>query len=238
MRPKKLILYIAIVSLALMGYGGHAAADTVYYYFDTNSSATGAPPDTSPWGYVTVTLVNSTTANITFTPLDGLTFTTSNPTGQGNNYTYIAAVNVNGTSTVSNISYTGTLVGTLSAAGTQNMDNTGSFTQTIEDNTTGDTFPPQSSLTSVSFTLTDTSGTWTSAGRVLTGNSGHGHEVASQLDGTGYIVDNNGGDNGGLGYFTAAPAGDPTTTPEPATLILVGSSLAGFVGNEFRKRAK
>jgi hypothetical protein len=215
-------IFLLFAALFLFGMAGYANADTVYYYFDDYSTVTGAPDATSPWGYVTVTTpgANATSASITFTALDGLAFTT---VGGGNGYVYIAAVNVSTSSTVSDITSTGTLLGSLSAAGSQNMDNTGSYTQAIEDSVTG------SSLSSLGFTLTDTGTAWASAAAVLTGNSGHGHSVSAQVDGTGYIVTNDGGDNGGLGYYTTPPAGAPSgSVPEPCTLLLLGAGMTGM----------
>jgi hypothetical protein len=136
-----------------------AWADTVYTLTQANIAFPG------PYGTVTVHLVDSDEATITFNSL----------TNSGNIYLFgdggSVAVNVNAASwTLSNITGsnagTGFSPGPYSDGGAGNEDGFGSFNQTIN---SFDGFT--SSSDTISFLLTNTSGTWANSGSVLINNA-------------------------------------------------------------------
>jgi hypothetical protein len=183
-----------------------AWADSISFNLIAGNSAISGFP--GPYASVTVNRTSSTMATITFSSL----------TNSGNIYLLgdggTAAVNVNATSwTVGTITGsnggTGFTPGPYSNAGAGTEDGFGSFNQTI------DTFDGYThSSDTVSFTLTDTSGTWASASSVLTGNSG-GFLAAAHI------------------FVTTSPANASTgalatgfaTTPGP----ILGGGLPGLV---------
>jgi len=168
---------------------------------------------------VLVNRTTTTTATITFTSL----------INSGNIYLFgdgsTVAVNVNaaswtlGTITGSNVG-TGFSPGPFSDAGSQNVDGHGIFNQTI-DSFAGFTH----SSDTVSFSLSDTSGTWTSAANVLAANS-HGFLAAAHIFVTEFPAD---ASNGALATGFAAGV------PEPGTVGLVALGALGLLG-AVRKR--
>ena len=163
------IKYIAPVLIAIACLGlQQAKAVTTYTLTAGNSALTGAG-FTGPYGTATVTLVNSTTATVTFTAstqiIGGITY--QYMFGDGSS----VAVNTNGAASVSGISATcvgcvGITPGGYTAAGSGNVDGFGVLNQTIDD---FDGFTHAATV--VTFTLTKTSGTWASDASVLTANS-------------------------------------------------------------------
>jgi hypothetical protein len=125
-----------------------AHADMITYTLtQANSSITEA----GPYATVSVDLTSSTTATITFTAESGFALVDSN----------IADVNVNATSwTIASFSPT-----TITDTGSGNADGFGNFNQNTKE--------PSANvqLATVSYVLTDTSGTWASAANVLKGNA-------------------------------------------------------------------
>ncbi len=211
-------LGLAVLALLLTAAAPRASADS--FTLSVPNSAISAYPA----GYinVTVTLVNSTTATITFT---------NDPSGI---YNYLmgdgstAAVNVNATTfTVGAVSESNSLGApftptfTSTQTGTQNVDGFGDFNLTIN-NTDGF----GDSATTVTFTITNTSGTWSSAANVLIANS-QGNTAAAHVfvesstctDGSGKLV------ACATGY-----AGNGTNVPEPGTLSIFGTGLLGLAG--------
>ena len=163
--------YIAAVLIAIAGLGLQQANA---FTSDLNAGNSAISGFTGPYGTVTITLLTSTTATVTFT---------SN-TVAGNIYLFGGAqavdLNVNATTfTVGAV--TGTNAGTgftpgpLTAGGSQNVDGLGTFNLSI-DSFDGFTH----SADTVSFTLTDTSGTWASAANVITNNSS-GFDAAAHI---------------------------------------------------------
>ena len=152
-------LLVAVACVALQ----QAKADSITYYVGQGNSAVSGY--TGPYASVTVNRTSSTGATITFNSL----------TSTGNIYLFgsesSVAVNVNafswklGTITGSN-SGTGFTPGIYSNGGSGNVAGFGVLNQTI--NSFGGY--KQSSST-ISFTLTNTSGTWSSAGQVLKANA-------------------------------------------------------------------
>jgi hypothetical protein len=169
----------ATALLAASLLASSAWADTVSFNLTTGNSAISGFP--GPYATVTVNRTDSTHATITFDSLTG-----SGGSCPAGGCTYLfgdggsVAVNVNATSwtlgtiTGSN-SGTGFTPGPWSDAGAGNEDGFGSFNQTI-DSFDGYTH----SSTQISFTLTDTSGTWATAASVLTGNQ-EGLDAAAHI---------------------------------------------------------
>jgi hypothetical protein len=205
------ILAAAAASALALTYGTAASALTTFSLNLGNADIAGFP---SPYGSVDVNLVNATTADVTFTA------------GAVGNFKYFfiansaADVNVNATSwSFSNLTGNG---GALSDGGSSNVDGHGIFNQTFDQ---FDGFGQPS--TTISFRLTDLSGTWASSDNVLTANAG-GHSVAAHIavcDLTANPTCNS--DLGAVktGFATNGPGGG--VIPEPATW---GLMLVGFFG--------
>ena len=161
------IKYIAAVLTALAGLGLQQANAITYTLSVGNSALTDAG-FTGPYATVDVTLVNSTTATVTFNSLT--------QTIGGNTYVYLmgdgssGAVNVNANSwNITGISgsnsYSGFNSPILTNAGSQNVDGFGVMNQTVDN---FDCF--SYAMTQLTFTLTNTSGSWANAGQVLIAN--------------------------------------------------------------------
>lgn len=208
----KLITTSAVVGCVLAMAVQQAGA--ISYTLGFGNSGVSSYP--GPYGTVDVTLNTSTQATVTFT----------GDTVGG--YTYIfggtgcVAVNVNATSwSVSGFAgtaYNGdsAVVGNLSSGGAGNENGFGSFNQTINN---FDGF--QHSWSTVTFLLTDTSGTWASAASVLTGNS-ENNIVAAHI----FVVDDSTGANPSTGFATQTGG---TEIPDGgATVLLLGTALTGL----------
>ena len=208
MNMRSKILAAAAASALALTLGTAASALTTYTLGTGNASLAGFPP---PYGSVAVTLTNATTANIVFT--------SALPT-----YYFLGAqaadVNVNATTwTLSNLLENG--AGTASNGGSNQADGAGFFNQTID---LTDGFTDRAS--SISFTLTNTSGTWASDAVVLTGNS-LGNTVAAHI----------GACTPGCTAFAAtgfATQGGGTI-PEPATWAMMILGFGG-IGAMMRRR--
>src|SRR6266576_418107 len=167
------IKYIAAVLIAIAGFGLQQAKADVFTS-SLNNGNTGINGFAGPYGTVTITLVNSTTATVTF----------SSNTVAGNIYLFgdggSVALNVNATTfAVSGItgsnSGTGFTPGPFSQGAAGNEDGFGSFNLTIN---SFDGFTHSSD--SISFTLTNTSGTWGSAAGVIIANA-DGFDAAAPI---------------------------------------------------------
>jgi hypothetical protein len=172
-----LILRAALIGAAVTLGGGvlvpSAWADTVDYTISVgNAAVTG----TGPYATVDVNRTGSTTAIITFTSLNNGGFEYLMGGAQA------ADVNVNATTwTIGAItalnSFAGFTPGPVSDGGSNAVDGFGVFNQTT-DSFDGFTH----AATSISFTLTNTSGTWATASSVLTPNA-DGFAVAAHVFG-------------------------------------------------------
>jgi len=169
------IKYIAAVLIAIAGFGlQQANAATVPFTSLLNAGNSAVSGFTGPYGTVSINLTSSTTATVTFT---------SN-TVAGNTYLFgdggSVALNVNAT-TFSTSNIVGTNAGTgftpgpivQGAAGQE--DGFGSFNLTLN---SFDGFTHSSDT--ISFILTNTSGTWASAADVLVNNA-NGFDAAAHI---------------------------------------------------------
>jgi hypothetical protein len=207
----------AFASMALaFAVPSGAYADTIDLSLNTGNTAIAGYP--GPYGDASINLTSSTTALITFTSNSsgGYLF------GDGGS----ADLNVNGTYTLGAVTVTG-LTG-FSPSYKNNTPGTAdgfgyfSLSLNLNDGYAG-------AANTISFTITDTSGTWTTAADVLTPNS-NGNDVAAHIFVCGLTsgVCNAGVDALATGYATAVSA-----VPEPSTW---GMMLLGFLGLGFAFR--
>jgi hypothetical protein len=207
--------YLAAVIIAIAGFGLQQANAFTSTLNKGNTALSGF---SGPFGTVTINLVNSTTATVTFT---------SN-TVNGNIYLFgdgsSVALNVNATSfSVSSI--TGTNAGTgfspgpLSFAGAGTVDGFGNFNLTIN---SFDGFTHSSDT--ISFTLTNTSGTWSSAANVLAFN-------AKGFDAAAHIFVTSSPANAANGALTTGFAGENAGgVPDGGTTVMLLGAALGALG--------
>ena len=209
MKLKHLQAALLLATFAFAASPAHAV-----FSFDLVAGNSAISGYAGPYATVDVNLINSTTANVTFTSL----------TNSGNIYLMggagSVAVNVNAASwTLSGITGsnagTGFTPGTYSDGGAGNEDGFGSFNQNI---TSFDGFTH--SADTISFTLTNTSGTWGSDTAVLAANSG-GSLAAAHIFVTTSPAD---------ASNTALATGFAASVPEADTyaMLLAGLGLVGF----------
>ncbi len=210
------IKYIAAVLIAIVGVGlQQAKADTVYSISVGNAAISGFP---GPYATATVHLVDPTHATITFVSL----------TNSGNIYLFgdggSVDVNVNATSwTLSGITGsnagTGFTPGPYSDGGSGNIDGFGVLNQTIN---SFDGFTHSSDT--ISFTLTNTGGTWASSATVLKANS-NGVFVAAHIFVTAFPANTS---NSALATGFAANGG--SFVPDGGTTVMLLGVALGAVG--------
>lgn len=215
MNNLKLTTKLAVVGALGLFAAGSASADTIDYSLGTPNSGISIYP--GPYASVDVNRTSSTSATITFT---GLT---------SGIYQYLmggdgmAGVNVNASTFGVT---TGSGFANLVSFGSGSEDGFGSFNLSFKNfDGNGD------AVSSLVFTLTDTSGTWASAGSVLTANSG-GFLAAAHI----FVENTQTGANPSTGY---AANGTPSiSVPDGAsTAMLLGISSLG-VGMLKRRLAK
>ena len=211
------IKYIAAVLIAIAGMGLQQADAFTSLLNNGNPAISGFQ---GPYGTVTITLVNNTTATVTFT---------SN-TVAGNIYLFGAAqaidLNVNATTfTVGPV--TGTNAGTgftpgpLTAhIGSQNVDGLGTFNLTID---SFDGFTHTSDT--VTFTLTDVSGTWASAANVITNNSS-GFDAAAHI----FVTTSPANASNSALATGFAGEGPQTNVPDGGTTVMLLGAALGALG--------
>lgn len=223
----KLIPILAgCAGLALAVASTPASADLIFSLGTGNSAISGF---TGPYATVDVHLVSATVATIKFT----------SDTAAGNIYLLgdggTVGVNVNAaTWTLSGITGsnagTGFTPGPWSDGGAGNEDGFGSFNQTIN---SFDGFTHSSDT--VSFTLTNTSGTWASDTAVLTATD----PAAAHIFVTAFPANASAGAIV-TGFAACTAIGTPGCAsagplPEPSALAMVGGALALF-GLIWRRR--
>ena len=211
---KKVLGITLVLALALTWGIGSAMADSITYTIDNPGSALSG--FAGPYATVTVNLIDPTNATITFnaSTTAGITFLMG--------ASQVADVNVNATSwIVSGLSGTALAAfsnGALSDGGSANVGSFGVFNQTF-DNFDGYTH----SHDSITFALTDTSGTWASASNVLVANAQgayvaiHGFACTAPCDPQAGAITTGTATNGGA-----------VSTPEPASLLLLGAGMTGI----------
>jgi len=207
--------FFAITFLLMLTVGAlRVSADETIITLSASDS--GLSGFTGPYATVTIDLTSSTTADVTFTFL----------TNGG--YSYLmgasgaADLNVNGNYTLGTVTETNSFSGFTSSFKDNKpgqVDGFGQFNLSL-DNNGGFT----DSATQISFELTDTSGTWSSAANVLLPNSS-GYDAAIH------------------GFACAAPCtssegaagGGFASTPEPVSMLFFGTGLVVF-GCVLRRR--
>jgi hypothetical protein len=209
--------YIAAVLIAITGLGlQQAKADTISFNLTAPNAALATFP--GPYATVTVNRTSTTTATITFTSL----------TSGGNIYLFgdgsSVAVNVNATSwTVSGISSsnagTGFTSGPVTDNGAKNVDGFGTLNQTF---TSFDGYTHSSDT--ISFTLTNTSGTWATASNVLVANS-QGAMAAAHIFVTSSPAN---ASNSALATGFVANGGSVNTPDGGTTVMLLGAALGAL----------
>jgi len=212
--------YLAAVAIGIACLGlQHAKADV--FTSDLGHGNPDLSGFTGPYGTVTITLVNSTTATVTFT---------SNTVG-GNTYLFgdgsAVALNVNATSfSVSGVSATGpnsqpVLAYTINTLTGIQVDGLGTFNLVFDDVATPNGF--QTAASSVSFTLTNISGTWGSAGAVLAFN-GAGYDAAAHI----FVTLNGGTTNTGFTGYAGETGGN--IVPDGGTTVMLLGVALGALG--------
>jgi hypothetical protein len=210
-----------LASAVLLALGARPAkADMVFYELLSSNLGSGF---TGPFMEVEVNLTDSTHATITFTSLTNGGFTYLMHTNGA------AAVNVNATSwTVSNIMASNTLPGGFTAptpsdgGGPHNEDGFGSFNQIIS---LFDGF--MTSASTISFVLTDTGGTWSSATNVTQSANPFAAQIGAYGGnfGVGFV-------NTGFAGMASPPSPTPPpfggATPAPPSVILLATGVLGM----------
>ena len=207
--------YITAVLLVIASFAlQQAKADFISLLNAGNSAISGF---SGPYGTVDIHLVNSTTATATFTSLTNGGFIYL--FGDGGS----VALNVDATTfSVSNItgsnSGTGFTPGPYTFAGAGQEDGFGSFNLTIN---SFDGYTHSSDL--ISFTITNTSGTWSSAADVLTFNAS-GFDAAAHT-----FVTSSPADASNTALATGFSAENAGGVPDSgATAMLLGIALTAF----------
>ncbi len=210
------IKYIAAVLIAIAGFGlQQAKADFIFNLSTGNSAIAGFP---GPYATVDVHLVDSTHATVSFTSL----------TNGGNIYLFggvnAVDVNVNATtwtigSFTSTNSGTGFTPGPVSSGGSGTVDGFGVLNQT---NNSFDGYTHTSNF--ISFTLTNTSGTWATDTAVLVANA-QGVFAAAHI-----FVTTSPANASNSALATGFAANGGTNIPDGGTTVMLLGAALGALG--------
>ncbi len=204
---------LIIVATLLLVYPVSSKADSVMYIM--NQIPPGSSLSGGTYGYATVNRTDNTHATITMTTANG----TLIPYAMGDGG--IFDLNPNGDVTISN------LTSGLSSVGPAGVDGIGYFTLVFDD---GSGF--SNPYSSVSVTLTLTSGTWASAADVLMSGfpidnpGGHGNTAQYLYAVGGHFGEWNGDTYNPTGWVGGVPGDVPV--PEPGILILLGMGMTAL----------
>jgi hypothetical protein len=229
------IFGVAVCAAMLVLSGSAAYADIFTSPLNQGNSALGGNAN---YGSVQVNLTSPTTATITFT--------SNTAAGDMFGDSGIVGVNINATSfTISGLTGSNSLITSPSdvltnstwlsnepTPGAGNEDGFGSFNASFKQ---FDGF--DYSLTTISFTVTDTSGTWASASSVLS-NNGNGFDAAAHIFVCNSVSNCTSASVTGFAAELASGgtvSGGGGPVPEPGSIFLLGTALLGLTG-VFRKK--
>ncbi len=214
-------LALALSAVGLLGVGASPASADIFT-FDLTIPNTALSGFTGPYEAVTINRTSSTTANVTFNSLTngGFIYLMGDSSA--------ADLNVNAssfsTSSLACTHLTGFTCGPITNTGSGNVDGFGIFNLTTND---ADGFT--NSANQISYTLTDLSGTWSSASNVLApnadGNIAAAHAFACAQPGC-------------TPASGAAATGFVSAIPEPASLPLFSSGLLSLCGYGLIRRQR
>jgi len=219
------------LALALTLSAGRASASLEIATFNLTDSNMGSG-FTGPFVKVTVDLTDATHATLTFDSLTngGYTYLLAAGGGAG-----AAAGNISGSFSL--LSFSGTPYESgapaLSDGGSGNMDGYGSFNQRVSTGAGG----PDNAYTQITFTVLNTSGSWTDTG---TGTGG----VFEGNDKGNFLAAHIGALASGEDAFAKTGDADhatrqtviTATSPEPSTMALAALGTLGFLGYGLRRR--
>jgi hypothetical protein len=209
------IKYIAVVLMAIAGFGLQQADAFTSSLNQGNQAINGF---TGPYGTVTITLVGQT-ATVTFQ--SGSTASNVYLFGDGG----AVALNVNAsTFTVGTVTGTNSGIGfgafSVQSIGSGNEDGFGSFNLRISAH---DGYTHSADL--ITFTVTNTSGTWLSANDVLAFNA-NGFDAAAHI-----FVSATNPANAGTSALATGFAGEGTgTVPDGGTTVMLLGAALGALG--------
>jgi len=214
----KKLLPLAVLTTIMLGFGVQPAGANLLTLGLPNSGISGY---TGPYATVNISLTDSTHAAITFTALDsagGQHFLM----GDGGS----VGLNVNGTVTASSITAPqgpqfSSSAPILSLGGAGNEDGFGSFNFTLN-NFDGFGY----AFRTVSFTLTNTSGTWANDLAVLTANES-GYLAAAHI----FVANADYTNTNDTGYATNSSVPDGGTT---ASLLGLALAVGGFLSRRMK----
>jgi hypothetical protein len=206
--------FVTPLAAAALALTAIVPAQADVFVSQLNSPNDALAPYGTDFGTVTVNLLSSTTAQITFDAASGFLI------GGAQAFD----LNTNGTVTESGFVFSSAssscaVGGCFQGAG--NVNGHGVF------NAVNDMFDGFGSASdTVTYQIALTSGTWASAADVLTANAS-GFDAAAHI----FVCDNSGciaGTALATGFVGEGPGDPPITAPEPGTLTLIGSALLGF----------
>ncbi len=221
----RLCLPVLVATALVLAMGSVAKADEIS--FDLTLGNSGLNGYAGPYAQVTVDLTTATSATITFAAYEGYTIGGAQAVDVNvNAASFSVGTPTEDASAPWATGYTPTLKQTPhsdSWLGSGNVDGFGSFNLTI-DNFDGN----KDSATTISFVLTDLSGTWSGASDVLANNT-DGYPAAAHI----FVCGPGGATT--CDASVANPATGYATVPEPGSLMLFGTGLIGLAGFLRRK---